>query len=117
MKKLNKQKNPKSKQTKKLALETHPFIILPVLAATPNPHWAQSFGWYLKYTTHKVKYMLMASLILYFSKIQLRFKSSGASLVAQWLRICLPVQGTQVQALVWEDPTGRGATKPVRHNY
>ena len=40
-----------------------------------------------------------------------------ASLVAQWLRICLPMQGTRVQALVWEDPTCRGATKPVSHNY
>ena len=41
----------------------------------------------------------------------------GASLVAQWLRIRLPMQGTQVWALVPEDPTCRGATKPVRHNY
>ena len=40
-----------------------------------------------------------------------------ASLVAQWLRICLPTQGTWVQALVREDPTWRGATKPVCHNY
>ena len=40
-----------------------------------------------------------------------------AFLVAQWLRIHLPRQGTQVQALVREDPTCRGATKPVRHNY
>ena len=40
-----------------------------------------------------------------------------ASLVAQWFIILLPVQGTQVQALVREDPTCRGATKPVRHNY
>ena len=40
-----------------------------------------------------------------------------ASLVAQWLRICLPMQGTRVRALVREDPTCRGATKPVRHNY
>ena len=37
-----------------------------------------------------------------------------ASLVAQWLRICLPMQGTQVQALVREDPTCRGAAKPTR---
>ena len=43
--------------------------------------------------------------------------NSWASLVAQWLRICLPMQGTRVRALVWEDPTCRGATKPVRHNY
>ena len=27
------------------------------------------------------------------------------------------MQGTQVQAQVWEDPTCRGAAKPVRHNY
>ena len=40
-----------------------------------------------------------------------------ASLVAQWLRICLPTQGTRVRALVWEDPTCRGATRPVSHNY
>ena len=31
-----------------------------------------------------------------------------ASLVAQWLRICLPMQGTRVRALVWEDPTQIG---------
>ena len=41
----------------------------------------------------------------------------GTSLVVQWLRIRLPMQGTQVQALVWEDPTRHGATKPMRHNY
>ena len=40
-----------------------------------------------------------------------------ASLVAQWLRIRLPMQGTRVRALIWEDPTCHGATKPVRHNY
>ena len=42
---------------------------------------------------------------------------NGASLVAQWLRVCLLMQGTRVQALVWEDPTCRGATRPVSHNY
>ena len=40
-----------------------------------------------------------------------------ASLVAQWLRIRLPMQGTRVQALVWEDPTCHGATKPMCHKY
>ena len=40
-----------------------------------------------------------------------------ASLVAQWLRVCLPMEGTRVRALVWEDPTCRGATTPVSHNY
>ena len=42
---------------------------------------------------------------------------SGTSLVAQWLRIHLPMQGTQVWSLVWEDPTCHGATKPMHHNY
>ena len=41
----------------------------------------------------------------------------GTSLVAQWLRIRLPMQGTRVQALVQEDPTCRKATKPMLHNY
>ena len=46
-----------------------------------------------------------------------RIRNEGASLVAQWLRICLPMQGTQVQALVWEDPTCRRATGTMSHNY
>ena len=40
-----------------------------------------------------------------------------ASLVAQWLGICLPMQATRVRALVWEDPTCCRATGPVSHNY
>ena len=40
-----------------------------------------------------------------------------ASLVAQWLRVRLLMQGTRVRALVWEDPTCRGATGPVSHSY
>ena len=41
----------------------------------------------------------------------------GTSLVAQWLRLCLPMQGTQIQPLVQEDPTCHGETKPMHHNY
>ena len=44
-------------------------------------------------------------------------KRKGASLVAQWLRVCLPMQGTRVRALVWEDPTCCRAARPVSHNY
>ena len=33
------------------------------------------------------------------------------------LRICLPVQGTRIWTLVWEDPTCLGAAKPVYHSY
>ena len=35
--------------------------------------------------------------------------------MVQWLRIRLAMQGTRVQALVREDPTCRGATKPMCH--
>ena len=44
-------------------------------------------------------------------------EKKGTCLVAQWLRIHLPMQGTMVRSLVWEDPTCHGATKPVLHNY
>ena len=37
--------------------------------------------------------------------------------MAQWIRIHLPMQGTQVWALVQGDPTCCGATKPVLHKY
>ena len=32
------------------------------------------------------------------------------SLLVQWLRILLPMQGTWVRSLIWEDPTCLGAT-------
>ena len=47
----------------------------------------------------------------------LTIMSFRTSLMAQWLRIRLPLQGTWVRALVREDPTCCGATKPVCHNY
>ena len=44
-------------------------------------------------------------------------KRNGTGLVVQGLRIHLVMQGTPVLSLVWEDPTWRGAIKPVDHNY
>ena len=44
-------------------------------------------------------------------------RRAWASLVVQRLRIHLAMQGTRVRALVREDPTCRGATKPVQHDY
>ena len=55
--------------------------------------------------------------LVYHSENPRVFKNYGASLVAQWLRICLLMQGTRVRALVWEDPTCRRAARPVSHNY
>ena len=52
-----------------------------------------------------------------YSLPKLNHEETGrASLMAQWLGICLPMQGTRVRALVWEDPTCHGATRPVSHN-
>ena len=61
------------------------------------------------------KGMLMVKL----QKSQTRIKKQSyrASLVAKWLRIHLPMQGTWVRALVREDPTRHRATKPAGHNY
>ena len=42
---------------------------------------------------------------------------SGTSLVIQWLRICLPIQGAWVQSWVREDSTCCGATRPMCPNY
>ena len=40
----------------------------------------------------------------------------GTSLVVQWIRIHLTMQGTWVQSLVWKDTTCQGAVKPACHN-
>ena len=34
------------------------------------------------------------------------------SLMAQWIRVCLPMQVTQVPSLIWENPTCCRATNP-----
>ena len=39
------------------------------------------------------------------------------SLVVQWLRICLPKQGTGVRSLVWKDRICQGTTKPMHYSY
>ena len=54
--------------------------------------------------------------VAHFRQKPLKYITLGASLVAQWLRICLLMQGTRVRALVWEDPTCCGATRPVSHS-
>ena len=46
-----------------------------------------------------------------------KVRQEGSSLVVQWLRICLPMQGTLVRSLLWEDPTCCRATKSMYHSY
>ena len=48
---------------------------------------------------------------------QFKNEQRRASLVAQWLKIHLPVLETRVQLLIEEDPTCYRAIKPVHHNY
>ena len=50
-------------------------------------------------------------------KVSTKLKAFRTSLLTQWIRICLPTQGTWVRSLVWEDSTCRRATKPLCHNY
>ena len=40
-------------------------------------------------------------------------EKQGASQMAPWWRICLPMQETWLWSLVWKDPRCHGATKPV----
>ena len=70
--------------------------------------------------THEIKNIFLklfdaAILKLVWKEDELK-SSMGASLVVQWLIILLPMQGTWVQSLVWEDPTCLAATKPAHHN-
>lgn len=48
--------------------------------------------------------------------IKKKKKSIADFLVVHWLRIHLPMQGTWIQFLLWEDSTYHGATKPVCPN-
>ena len=48
-------------------------------------------------------------------KTQETKEKNRASLVTQWLRVCLPIQGAQVRVLVWEDshmPRSNWAREP-----
>ena len=66
----------------------------------------------LNCTLKMAKVVNFMSCVFYHSKKNLR-----TSLVVQWLRICLPMQGAWVRSLVQKDPTCCEATKPVHHNY
>ena len=52
-----------------------------------------------------------------FSKDLKKFFFKWTSLVAQWIRLYLPMQGTQVWPPIWEDLLCHRAAKPVCRNY
>ena len=47
---------------------------------------------------------------------KIRNNRTWASLVVPWLRVLLPMQGTQVRSLVQEERLRCGVTKPLHHD-
>ena len=66
--------------------------------------------------SQRILYIIYSILPEWSLKYRYKTQKMGASLVAQWLGVRLPMQGTRGRALVWEDPTCRGATGPVSHD-
>ena len=103
----------------------HPFTLfcpLYLLSIFQIVHFSQ-FSWllvelaflFLLLSTQAI--LRIAATVLQNSWSTSLFKTLLTSLVTQWLRICLAMQGTRVQFWVWEDPICQGATKSIYHNY
>ena len=90
--------------TERLSLP-HPLILFSRMTSSGinNINYKLTVEWFLRMAHSWSKVILL--------------DPSGTSLMAQWIRICLPMQGTWVWSLVLEDPTFWGATDPVGHNY
>ena len=93
------------------------------LGYMPSWHWKiQHPSWFFKFHIISVQrpciYLIKN---IWTQQITLKFSLKtfllGLPLVAQWYRIRLPVQETQVWSLVREDPACSRATKPVCHHH
>ena len=71
------------------------------------PHIPSLYSFAPFHSFHKSYHLANLRDFLIYLKLIIR-----RSLVVQWLRIHLPMQGTQVQSLVWKDLMCHGATKP-----
>ena len=96
------------------------WILLPVKWRTCFPFIIKLYGLVAKTTCFGVNGIWVWFETNYLNSLRVHFllfkMGVWASLVVQWLRICLPMRGTRVRALVWEDPTCCGATRPVSHS-
>ena len=66
---------------------------------------------FLRGACHSVEFRYLVALPPHLSDGLRNLQRFGTSLVAQWLRIHLPMQGTRVRALVQEDPTCHATTE------
>ena len=117
----------KGKHTVKVGNHPHTNLISKLVIMRGGEYKCRIFEMHLKLRDQQLKTIMYTYRLLYQNlmlttnensiiDINTKKEKGGASLAAQWLRICLPMQGTRVQALVWEDSTCRGATRPVSHN-
>ena len=95
-------------------IATHSSILAWRIMWTEEPGGLQSMG------TQRVEsdWVTNSFSLLHLSKwLSSKSLQIRTSLVVQWIRACLPMQGTLVESLVQEDSTCRGATKPMCHIY
>ena len=64
-----------------------------------------------------VEKRMSKTICLFLLVISIKKLLKGTSLIVQWLRIYLPMWGTRIPSLIWEDPMCHGATKPVCRNH
>ena len=93
------------------------FPFIPIALLIFNKCLIYHFLYIVKHVQVYLVFFVLCFIALHRYGIFTNWKFWGASLVVQWLRIYLPVQGTRVWALVRADPTCCGTAKPVRHNY
>ena len=58
-----------------------------------------------------------SALLIIREKYKSKLQWVRTSLVVQWVRIHLPVEGTWIQSLIREDSSCLRTSKPMRHNY
>ena len=78
--------------------------------------WTEELGREARLHIQNIKQLMHAA---QYKKNKQPNKKMGrrTSLAVQWLRICLLMQETWVQSLVWEDSTHHEATRPLSHRY